>query len=56
MKCTQEILDVIREQIESIPFGSITITLNEKGRYVEISCERKKRIFKEDSEEPFHQG
>jgi hypothetical protein len=55
MKCTQEILDVVREAIDTIQYGSITITLNDKGRYVEISSEKKKRIFKPE-DNAFHQG
>jgi len=58
MKCTQDILTVIQEAIEATPYGSITITLNEKGKYVEISTEKKRRVFKaeDDSTAPFHKG
>lgn len=54
MQCTPEILDRLKEEIESTPYGIVSITLNEKGSYVEITSERKQRIVKEP--EDYHKG
>ena len=58
MKCTQDVLSAVAEAIEATPYGSITITLNEKGKYVEISTEQKQRIYKDsdDADCGFHKG
>lgn len=56
MKCTQDILKAVEEAVETIPYGSITIVLNEKGKYVEISTEKKERIYKPETQEDFHKG
>lgn len=56
MQCTPEILETIKNAVESISYGTVIITLNEKGRYVEITTEKKIRMFKEESSGPFHRG
>ena len=46
MKCTPELLEKIKQAIEEIGYGSVTITLAEKGEYVGIKTERLERIEK----------
>lgn len=46
MKCTPELLEKIKEAIEGISYGSVTITLASKGDYVGIKTERLERIEK----------
>jgi len=44
-----ELMRKIKEAIESIDYGSVRITLAEKGSYVEIVTEKRSRVYK-DSE------
>jgi hypothetical protein len=53
MKCSPELLEVVKECIEGIQYGSVTVVINEKGRYTEITTERKYRVFKQEDEAPF---
>lgn len=48
MKCTPELLEKIKEAIESVIYGSVTITLAERGEFVGIKTERLERIEKND--------
>jgi hypothetical protein len=47
MKVTGKILDMIKQEIESIDYGVIKINVNSKGNYMEINTERRQRIVKE---------
>lgn len=47
MKVTAKILDMIKQEIESIDYGVVAISVNEKGNYVEIHTERRTRVVKE---------
>jgi hypothetical protein len=47
MKCSAEVLDVIRNGIEGMHYGEIRIKINESGDYVEISEEHRTRISKD---------
>ena len=55
MRCTPELLKRIQEAVESIEYGTIKVTVNEKGNYTELSIEKKDRVFKV-SETPYHAG
>lgn len=48
MKCTPELLEKVKEAIEEIGYGSVTITLAEKGDYIGIKTERLERIGKNE--------
>lgn len=56
MRCTPDILETIQEAVESISYGTVIITLNEKGKYIEIATEKRIRIFKEDPADGLHRG
>jgi hypothetical protein len=47
MRCSPELLNEIRQAIESIAYGSVEVSLSEKGSYVEIIIKNKVRIDKE---------
>jgi hypothetical protein len=53
MKCTAEILDVIRNGIEGMHYGEIKVKINESGDYVEISEEHRTRIHKEEDDSSY---
>ena len=48
MKCTPALRDKIKEAIEEIGYGSVTITLAEKGEFIGIKTERLERIGKNE--------
>ena len=48
MKCTPELLGKIKEAIESVVYGSVTISLAEHGNFVGIKTERLERIGKDE--------
>jgi len=48
MRCTPEMLVALQKAIESVEYGSVEITLSEKGNYVEIIVKDKRRISKPD--------
>jgi|WetSurMetagenome_2_1015567.scaffolds.fasta_scaffold02830_6 hypothetical protein len=48
MKADIELMNKIREAIESIDYGSVKITLAEKGSYIEITTEKKARVYKQE--------
>lgn len=60
MKVTPQLLRIIREEIESIDYGVVKITVNKSGNYTEVSTERKTRVVKNpddfDSSNSYHQG
>jgi hypothetical protein len=56
MQCTPELLDRIQNAVESIEYGTIRITVNEKGNYTELCVEKKDRVFKVSELDPFHKG
>lgn len=57
MRCTPDLLRKIQEAIEGIEFGTVRVTVNEKGNYTEISIEKKDRVFKVSSTPaPYHEG
>jgi len=56
MKVNQQLLRIIREEIEAIDYGVVKITVNKDGNYTEISTERKTRIIKNPDETELHHG
>jgi len=58
MKCTPELLEKIKEAIESISYGNVTISLAEHGTFVGIKTERLERIEKSEiyKKSEFKQG
>jgi hypothetical protein len=54
MRCTPDLLERIQAAIEDIEYGTIRVTVNEKGNYTEISVEKKDRVFKESPN--YHAG
>lgn len=46
MKVSQQLLRIIREEIESIDYGKVTITVNASGAYAEIATEKRIRVVK----------
>jgi len=50
MRVTPELLASVKEEIEKIDYGTVIIKINESGKYVEISSERRKRIWKEEAD------
>lgn len=64
MKVTQKFMDSLKEEIESIEYGTVLIKINEKGKFIEISSEHRKRLMKDDdtltsvdtSFEEYHRG
>ena len=46
MRCTPELLKSLQRAIESIEYGSVMVSLNEKGNYIEITTTEKTRISK----------
>lgn len=58
MKCTPELLEKIKEAIESVRYGSVTISLAERGEFIGIKTERLERIEKNDiyKKSEFKQG
>lgn len=48
MKCTPALMNKIKEAIEEIGYGSVTITLAEKGEFIGIKTERLERIGKDE--------
>lgn len=52
MKCTPELLAEIKKLIESTPYGSVEITLSEKGTFIEIIKTEKFHYDKET----YHKG
>jgi len=46
MLIDSEILDEIRNAVESIEFGKVVININSAGKYVEITKEERKRVNK----------
>lgn len=55
MECTHELLMAIKDAVERVEYGSIEITLAEKGSYVEIIVKEKKRFDKSELQE-YHRG
>lgn len=63
MKVTQKFMDSLKEEIEGIEYGTVLIKINEKGKFIEISSEHRKRLMKDDnlssvdtSFEDYHRG
>jgi hypothetical protein len=48
MKCTPELLEKIKEAIESVRYGSVTISMSEAGSFVGIKTERLERVCKDE--------
>jgi hypothetical protein len=47
MKCSAEVLDEVRNAIESIEFGEVKIKVNSAGDYVEVCTEKRTRVSKD---------
>jgi len=63
MKVTRKLMDSLKEEIEGIEYGTVLIKINEKGKFIEISSEHRKRLMKDDtltsvdtSFEDYHRG
>ena len=58
MKCTPELLEKIKEAIESVVYGNVTISMAEHGNFVGIKTERLERIEKTEifKKSEFKQG
>lgn len=57
MNVSNQLLRIIKEEVESIDYGTIKITLNKEGPYIEISSERRKRIIKNEIDDgSYHKG
>jgi hypothetical protein len=54
---SNQLLRIVKEEAESIDYGTIKITLNKDGPYIEISSERRKRIIKNEIDDgSYHKG
>lgn len=42
-------MESLKEEIEGVEYGTVLIKINEKGKFIEISSEHRKRIMKDDS-------
>lgn len=51
MRVTPQLIRIIKEEIEAIDYGKITISINVTGPYTEIAAEKKTRIVKSPDEE-----
>lgn len=49
MKVTQKFMESLKDEIECVEYGTVLIKINEKGKFIEISSEHRKRIMKDDS-------
>lgn len=57
MTVTPQLLRIIKEEIESIDYGTVKITVNKSGSYIEIATEKKIRVVKSpDTEDGYHNG
>ena len=56
MRCTPELLKKIEDAIEGVDYGTVKVTVNEKGSFTEITVEKKDRVFKVSEGLPFHAG
>lgn len=50
MRVTPELLQSVKEEIEKIDYGTVVVKINESGKFIEISSEHRKRIYKEESD------
>ena len=48
MKVNEELVKKIKAAIESIEYGSVEITLNEKGPFIEITTHERERLEKSE--------
>lgn len=48
MIASPELLSSIAEEIQKIDYGTVTIKINESGKFIEISSEHRKRVYKEE--------
>lgn len=59
MKVTAQLMRIVKEQIESIDFGVVKITVNSSGPFTEVATEAKIRISKNpdiEEKEEYHKG
>lgn len=57
MKVSNQLLRIIKEEIENLDYGKVTVSINASGPYSEISVERKIRIVKNEVDTPdYHKG
>lgn len=56
MLLTSEILDEIRNSVESVDFGEVLIKVNSKGSFVEIETTHRSRISKEGGDTSVYEG
>lgn len=57
MNVSNQLLRIIKEEMGAIDYGTIKITLNKDGPYIEICSERRKRIIKNEIDDNnYHRG
>lgn len=60
MKVNAQLMRILKEEIEALDFGKVTVSINVAGPYVEIASEKKIRIVKtendEDANASYHKG
>lgn len=59
MNVSNQLLRIIKEEIQNIDFGTVRITVNKAGSYTEIATERKVRVIKTSDEldtPDYHKG
>ena len=50
MKVSSQLMRIIKEEIESIDYGKVTVTVNSSGAYAEIATEKRIRLVKTPEE------
>lgn len=62
MKVNAQLMRILKEEIEALDYGKVTVSINVAGPYVEIASEKKIRIVKTENDEgnsgtvPYHKG
>ena len=51
-KLTPDVLEYIRQKAEEVPYGTITIELNEGGNFSRILVTEERRFKKEEDTQP----
>jgi hypothetical protein len=57
MKVSNQLLRIIKEEIEVLDYGKVTISINVSGPYTEIASEKKIRLIKNELDDgSYHKG
>jgi len=57
MKVSNQLLRIIKEEIEVLDYGKVTISINVSGPYTEIASEKKIRLIKNEIDDgSYHKG